>query len=46
MKKEGLLYDVQSGGFLHIYRDNSGKLIIDRQPCWHKHSMTMIVSAE
>ena len=45
MKEEGLLYDVQSGGFLHVYHDN-GKLIIDRQPCKHKHSLTTVVSAE
>jgi hypothetical protein len=46
MKKEGLLYDVKSGGFLHVYRDNSGKLIIDKQPCRHKHSTPMVVLAE
>jgi len=45
MKEEGLLYDVQSGGFLHVYSD-SGKLIIDRQPCQHEHSMPTIVFAQ
>jgi hypothetical protein len=40
MKEEGLLYDVQSGGFLHIYHDN-GKLMIDRQPC--KHTSTTAI---
>jgi hypothetical protein len=45
MKEEGLLYDVQSGGFLHIYR-NDGKVIIDRKPCQHEHSMPTIVLAE
>ena len=45
MKEEGLLYDVRSGGFLHVYRD-SGKLIIDRQPCKHEHAMPMVVLAE
>ena len=46
MKEEGLLYDVQTGGFLHIYRDHGGELIIDRQPCQHEHPMAMIVSAQ
>jgi hypothetical protein len=45
MKEEGLLYDAESGGFLHIYRDD-GRLIIDSQPCQHEHSMPMIVSAQ
>jgi hypothetical protein len=45
MKEEGLLYDVKSGGFLHVYHDN-GKLIVDKYACRHKHSMTTIVSAE
>jgi hypothetical protein len=45
MREEGLLYDVQSGGFLHVYRDG-GKLIIDGQPCEHEHSMPMVVLAE
>jgi hypothetical protein len=45
VKEEGLLYDVQSGGFLHIYR-NDEKVIIDRQPCQHEHSIPTIVLAE
>jgi hypothetical protein len=45
MKEEGLLHDAQSGGFFHIYSDG-GKLIIDRQPCQHEHSMPTIVVAE
>ena len=45
MKEEGLLYDAQSGGFLHVYHDG-GKLIIDRQPCEHEHAMPMVVLAE
>jgi hypothetical protein len=45
MKEEGLLYDVQSGGFLHIYRDD-GKVIIDSQPCEHEHAAPMVVLAE
>jgi hypothetical protein len=45
MKEEGLLYDAQSGGFLHIYSDG-GKLIIDSQPCRHEHSMPTIVLAQ
>jgi hypothetical protein len=45
MKEEGLLHDAQSGGFFHIYSDG-GKLIIDRQPCQHEHSMPTIVIAQ
>ncbi len=45
MKEEGLLYDMQSDGFLHVYRDGE-KLIIDSQPCRHEHPMPMIVLAE
>jgi len=45
MKEEGLLYDVKSGKFLHVYNDG-GKVIIDRQPCRHEHIMPMVVSAE
>ena len=45
MKEEGLLYDVESRGFLHIYRDD-GKVIIDSQPCDHEHSSPTIVIAE
>jgi len=45
MKEDGLLYDVQSGGFLHIYSDG-GKLIIDRQPCQDEHSTPTIVLAQ
>jgi len=45
MKEEGLLYDAQSGGFLHIYSDGE-KLIIDRRPCQHGHSMPTIVLAQ
>ncbi len=45
MKEEGLLYDAESGGFLHIYSDD-GKLVVDRQPCQHEHPMPMIVLAE
>ncbi len=45
MKEEGLLYDVQSGGFLHVFLD-SGKLVIDKQPCGHDHATPMVVVAE
>ena len=45
MKEEGLLYDMQSGGFLHISRDD-GKVIIDSRPCEHDHSIPTIVMAE
>jgi len=44
MKEEGLLYDVETGGFLHVHYDR--KLIIDKKPCGHKHSVTTVVSAE
>jgi len=45
MKEEGLLYDVKSGGFLHVYQEG-GRLIIDRQPCEHEHAVPMVVLAE
>ncbi len=45
MREEGLLYDAQSGGFLHVYRDR-GKLVIDRQPCQHQHSWATVVFAQ
>jgi len=45
MKEEGLLYDAQSGGFLHIYRDD-GKVVIERQPCQHEHSVPTIILAQ
>jgi hypothetical protein len=45
MKEEGLLYDTQSGGFLHIYRDGE-RVIIDHQPCQHEHSTPTIVIAQ
>ncbi len=45
MKEEGLLYDMQSGKFVHIYRDGE-KLIIDNQPCQHEHSVPTIVIAQ
>lgn len=45
MKEEGLLYDVQSGGFLHIYSEG-GKLIIGKQSCQHQHSMPTVVLAQ
>ncbi len=44
MREEGLVYDAQMGGFLHIYRDN-GDIIIDKQPCEHEHSV-MVVGAD
>ena len=43
MKEEGLLYDTEKRGFLHVYRDE-GRLIIDKQPCQHEHSV-MVMSA-
>jgi len=45
MKEEGLLYDAQSGGFLHIYGDD-GKVVIERQPCQHEHSVPTIILAQ
>jgi len=45
MKEEGLLYDAQSGGFLHVYRDGE-KLIIHKQRCQHEHFVPTIVIAE
>jgi hypothetical protein len=45
MKEEGLLYDAQSGGFLHVYSDG-GKLIFERRPCQHEHSTPTTVLAQ
>ena len=44
MKEEGLFYDSQRRGFLHIYRDN-GRLIIDQEPCRHEHTPTVVSAA-
>ena len=45
MKEEGLVYDVQTGGFLHLYRDG-GKLTIDGQRCEHEHVMPTVILVE
>jgi hypothetical protein len=45
MKEEGLLYDVQSGGFFHVYSDG-GKVTIDIHPCQHEHSVPTVVLAQ
>ena len=42
MKEKGIAYDVQSGAFGHIYR-NDGGLIVERQPCQHEHSIPTVV---
>ena len=44
MREEGLLYDWQKGGFLHVYRD-SGRLIIDKEPCQHEHTEMVVLAA-
>ena len=36
MREQGVVYDTQTGGFLHIYKDGE-KTIIDNQPCHHDH---------
>jgi hypothetical protein len=41
MKEEGLFYDTQKRGFLHVYTDKR-RLIIDEQVCPHEHSVMMI----
>lgn len=43
MREEGLFYDYQRHGFLHVYSDQ-GKLSFDREPCRHEHTQ-MVVSA-
>jgi hypothetical protein len=44
MREEGLVYDGQRRGFLHIYSD-SGKLILDREPCQHEHTQMAVFAA-
>ena len=41
MREEGLLYDVDTGGFFHVYSEK-GKLIVEKQPCRHEHSITAV----
>ncbi len=41
MREEGLIYDPQIGGFVHIYSDG-GKIIIDKQSCQHDHFAVVI----
>jgi hypothetical protein len=44
MKEEGLFYDWQERGFLHVYSDN-GRLIIDKEPCHHEHTEMVVFAA-
>jgi hypothetical protein len=44
MREEGLLYDPQRRGFLHVNRDN-GRLIIDSEPCRHEHTQMVVFAA-
>jgi hypothetical protein len=44
MKEEGLFYDAQKRGSLHVYSDK-GRLIIDKQPCEHEHSVMVVLAA-
>jgi hypothetical protein len=44
MREEGLLYDPQRRGFLHVNRDN-GRLIIDKEPCQHEHTQMVVFAA-
>ncbi|MGO8989199.1 MAG: hypothetical protein ACLQHW_10040 [bacterium] len=41
MREEGLFYDRQSRGFLHVYSDN-GRLIFDKEPCRHEHTQMVV----
>ncbi len=44
MREEGLFYDWQRRGFLHIYSDN-GRLIVDQEPCQHEHTQMVVLAA-
>ncbi len=44
MKEEGLFYDSQRRGFLHVYSSN-GRLIIDEEPCQHEHTQMVVFAA-
>ncbi|MGB7574056.1 MAG: hypothetical protein WBN53_09375 [Thermodesulfobacteriota bacterium] len=44
MREEGLFYDWQLRGFLHVYSDN-GRLIIDKEPCQHDHTEMVVLAA-
>jgi hypothetical protein len=44
MREEGLFYDWQRRGFLHLYSDN-GKLIVDQEPCRHEHTQMVVFAA-
>jgi hypothetical protein len=44
MREEGLFYDWQKRGFLHVYSDN-GRLIIDKEPCQHDHTEMVVFAA-
>jgi hypothetical protein len=41
MRGEGLLFDGQSGRFFHVYSEK-GKVVIEKQPCRHEHSITAV----
>jgi hypothetical protein len=41
MRGEGLLFDGQSGRFFHVYSEK-GKVIVEKQPCQHDHSITAV----
>lgn len=43
MREEGLVYDAQIGGFMHVYSDG-GKIIIDKEACQHDH-FALVVGA-
>ena len=43
MREEGLFYDWQKRGFLHVYTDN-GRLII-KDPCQHEHTQMVVFAA-
>jgi hypothetical protein len=38
------LYDPQKRGFLHV-NSESGRLIIDNEPCRHEHTQMVIFAA-
>jgi hypothetical protein len=41
MTGEGLLFDGQTGRFFHVYSEK-GKVIIEKEPCQHEHSIMAV----
>jgi hypothetical protein len=44
VREEGLVYDPERRGFLHV-NTNNGRLIVDSEPCQHEHTPMMVSAA-